>query len=270
MDFKFGKPGNYVPGGGGRALRKQNEAAAAAAAAAQPAIERAARITLAFTGTYLNPVHDLLTTANLTKLVFSSTTAEVANTAPPEPVSAIMNRITSNDALYAQIKAVLQTPFPATRADGANAAARNVPDGTLPFPNDESIMQMLACMYGEKETKDCTVVAGTATWYFYYPLKNKADITVSACFKALLAPIIGLAPVEAAAVADRDACGRLAQEHALQMSEAERAALQGMEAAQAGEQPAGNGEPPQEGGRRPKGRKTRGKRHPKRRGSRRH
>lgn len=252
----------------GYAARKNAQAAAAAAA---PAVERAARITLAFTGTYLNPVHDLLTTANLTKLVFSSTTAEVANTAPKEPNIAIMNRITSNDALYAQIKAVLQTPFPATRADGANAAARNVPDGTFPFNNpvsDESVMQMLSCMYGEKETKDCTVVAGTATWYFYYPLKNKADITVSACFKALLAPIIGLAPVEAAAVADRDACGRLAQEHELQMSEAERAALQGMEAEQEGPAPPVVNN--MDGGRRPKGRKTRGKRHPKRRGSRRH
>ena len=259
----------------GYAARKNAQAAEAAAAA--PAIERAARISLAFTGTYLTPVFDLLTTSNLTKLVFSSTTAAAAEAAPVEPNIAIMNRITSKDELYAQIKAILQVPFPATRADGADQAARNVPDGTFPFNNpvsDESVMQMLACMYGEKETKDCTVVAGTPTWYFYYPLKNKADITASLCFKALLAPIIGMAPVEAAAVADRDACGRLANEHALQMSEEERAALQGMEAAQAVVEPVegngnqGNGN--QAGGRRPKGRKTRGKRHPKRRGSRRH
>jgi hypothetical protein len=247
---------------------KKNEATAAAAQAAardaalaaQPAIDRVNRITDAFIGTYLDPVYALLN-QDRKILVFSSPTEDGAKDAQSDPVSAIRERITTNDALYAKIKAILQVPFPATRADGANAAARNVPDGTSPFNNpvsDESVMKMLACMYEKKVIKDCSKVAKVPTWYFYYPLKNNADIKASLCFKALLAPIIALPPVVAAAVEDIEACSELANEYAKQMSVAERDALQGMGAGGQG------------GGRRPKGRKTRGKRHPKRRGSRRH
>ena len=239
-----------------------------AALAAQPAIDRVNRITDAFIGTYLDPVYALLN-QNLKILVFSSPTKEGAEDALKD--TAITNRIKSNDELYGQIKVFLQRPFPETKALGANAAARNVPVDTFPFINpkdgeidDASVMQMLACMYGEKDIKDCSAVASVPTWYFYYPLKNTADITPSLCFKKLLAPIIALTPVVAAQVEDINACDKLAAEYERQTSVAEG------EGGGGGEGGTAQGGGSRSGGRRPKGRKTRGKKHPKRRGSRRH
>jgi len=195
-----------------------------AAHPATPQAEREARIRVAFESTYFTPVINILRPI-LPKLVFRVGTAAEATGAPDAPNVAVQQLILGNAQLNAQITRILNTPFPETRPQGANLSARNVPANTLPFANPETILNFLVCFYGTKVTKDCEIIMGIPTWFYYYELKENAVITASACYLQVLNGILGLANIAPINPDDRNLCNELAALHIAQMPAGGSAAL---------------------------------------------
>jgi pyruvate/2-oxoglutarate dehydrogenase complex dihydrolipoamide acyltransferase (E2) component len=153
----------------------------------------------------------------LPKLVFRVGTAVEATDASDTPNEAIQQLILGNAQLRAQIEGLLNRAFPETRPPGSNVSARNVPENTLPFANPETILNFLVCFYGTKVTKDCEVIMGVPTWFYYYELKENAVITASPCYLAVLNTILGLANIAPINPDDRNLCNELAALHVAQM-----------------------------------------------------
>jgi len=191
-------------------------AAAFAATPAGQAAEREARIRVGFESTYFTPIINILRPA-VPKLVFRVTTAAEATGAPDAPNAAVQQLILGNAGLNNQITQILNRPFPETRPLGANVSARNVPADTFPFANPATILNFIACFYGTKITKDCEIILGIPTWFYYYELKENAVITASACYLAVINTILGLANVPPINPNDRQLCNELAQIYASQL-----------------------------------------------------
>ena len=203
-------------GPAGQAEARARVLAARAATPAGQAAEREARIRVAFESTYFTPVMNILRPL-LPKLVFRVGTAVEATDASDTPNEAIQQLILGNAQLRAQIEGLLNRAFPETRPPGSNVSARNVPENTLPFANPETILNFLVCFYGTKVTKDCEVIMGVPTWFYYYELKENAVITASPCYLAVLNTILGLANIAPINPDDRNLCNELAALHVAQM-----------------------------------------------------